>query len=66
MLMVQLYSPVLSPYWLAKYVVWKVKWVWRYSVKGQEYSEEDRVYVTRSKLKLSDNHWKVRVACGRV
>ena len=42
-------------------MVWYVKWVWRYSVKGEEYSEEDKLYITRRKLKLSETHWKVYV-----
>ena len=41
------------------YVVWYVRWVWRYSIHREEYSDEDRVYVTRKKLKLTENHWKV-------
>ena len=41
------------------YGIWKAKWVWRYRVKGQDYSEEDREYITRKRLKLSENHWKV-------
>jgi DnaJ family protein C protein 25 len=40
------------------YVIWRAKWVWRYWVKGQDYSEEDREYITRKRLKLSENHWK--------
>ena len=44
--------------------------MWRYWVKGQDYSEEDREYITRKRLKLSENHWKVCVCvcdvCMRV
>ncbi|CAI8050634.1 DnaJ homolog subfamily C member 25 [Geodia barretti] len=52
------FTIVFSPYWGVMYGIWKAKWVWRYRVKGQDYSEEDREYITRKRLKLSENHWK--------
>ena len=48
-----------SPYRLTLYVIWYVKWVWRYSIQREEYSDEDKIYITRKKLKLTENRWKV-------
>jgi len=50
----------LSPYYLLKYAVWYVKWVWKYQIHKGEYTTEDAVYVTRKQLKLTSNQWKVQ------
>ncbi len=50
---------VSSPYHLLQYVVWCVRWWWRFSVRREEYGEEERAYLTRKKLKMSESMWQV-------
>ena len=52
------FSPC-SPYHLVMYVVWYLQWVWRYDMKGEDLREEDKIYLIRKKLKLSETHWRV-------
>ncbi|XP_062504530.1 dnaJ homolog subfamily C member 25 homolog [Corticium candelabrum] len=49
---------VLLPYTLVLYVIWWFKWQWTYFVMKQEYTEEDRHYLTRKALKLTTVQWE--------
>jgi DnaJ family protein C protein 25 len=49
---------VLLPYTLSIYIVWWVKWHWRYSVLKEEYSDGDQQYLTRKALRLSMVQWE--------
>lgn len=49
-----------SPYHFGVYVIWYVKWVWRYNIQQEEYSYDDKIYIMKKNLKMTENHWKVR------
>jgi DnaJ family protein C protein 25 len=52
------FTILFSPYRLTLYVIWYARWVWRYNIQREEYSDEDKIYITRKKLKLTENRWK--------
>ena len=46
---------------IGKYLWWYGNWVWRHEIKKEGHSEEDKVYLTRKLLQLSEYKWNVRV-----
>ncbi|KAH9519328.1 DnaJ sub C member 25, partial [Bulinus truncatus] len=44
---------VLLPYHIAVYIVWWVRWVWRFTIKREEYGEEEHLYLIRKNLGIS-------------
>ena len=48
-----------SPYRLLQYIIWYVRWVWKFDIKGMEYGPEEKVYLTRRILELSQTQWEV-------
>ena len=34
--------------------------MWRFDIKKEEYGPEEKLYLTRKKLKLSEEQWQVR------
>ena len=40
-------------------MIWYVKWVWRYNIQREEYSYDDKLYIMKKNLKMTENHWKV-------
>lgn len=45
------------PVELAKYIAWNVKWLVSYKVRRCEYSDEDKKYLIRRNLEMSDEEW---------
>merc|ERR1712139_619487 len=43
----------LSPYLIAKWICWSFCWFWRFTIKKEEYGEEERVYLTAKALGVS-------------
>jgi DnaJ family protein C protein 25 len=41
------------------YIKWWVVWVWRFDINKEEYGPEEKLYLTRKKLKLSTEQWQV-------
>jgi DnaJ family protein C protein 25 len=50
---------VQTPYYLVVYIKWWVVWVWRFDINKEEYGPEEKLYLTRKKLKLSTEQWQV-------
>lgn len=48
-----------SPYYLVRYMFWRVRWWWRFTVLKEEYGEEEKVYLTRRKMNYSESVWQV-------
>ena len=48
-----------SPYHIINYVVWYVRWVWKFDYKGERYGPEEELYLTKKKLNLSAAMWEV-------
>ncbi|KAL2100146.1 hypothetical protein ACEWY4_004540 [Coilia grayii] len=44
---------VLFPYHLVMYVVWYCSWVYRFTVKKEDYGEEEKLYLIRKHMKMS-------------
>ncbi|XP_065175057.1 dnaJ homolog subfamily C member 25 homolog [Sycon ciliatum] len=49
---------VLSPYYLTCYLLWLASWHWRYSIKRQSLTDEDKEYLSWKLLKLSQSRWE--------
>ncbi|XP_015257807.1 PREDICTED: dnaJ homolog subfamily C member 25 [Cyprinodon variegatus] len=45
---------VLFPYYLSRYVAWYVSWVYRFTVCREEYGEEEKLYLIRKNMKMSE------------
>ena len=50
---------VLLPYHLVLYIVWWARWVWRFNIKKEEYGEEEKLYIIRKFLGLSQAQFDV-------
>ncbi|ESO02691.1 hypothetical protein HELRODRAFT_188809 [Helobdella robusta] len=46
------------PYYLALYIIWYFKWFYRYNILKLEYTEEDKQYVIRRYMGLSQIKWE--------
>ncbi|XP_076472054.1 dnaJ homolog subfamily C member 25 homolog [Babylonia areolata] len=47
----------LLPYYLVHYMYWWGRWVWLFSIRGQDYGEEEQLYLIRKYLKLNSSQW---------
>lgn len=45
------------PIELAKYIAWNVKWLVSYKIRRCEYSDEDKKFLIRRNLEMSDEEW---------
>lgn len=45
------------PNFLYAYILWNIKWFINYNILKKEYSEGDRIYITRKYMKLSAKKW---------
>ncbi|XP_072390950.1 dnaJ homolog subfamily C member 25 homolog [Diabrotica undecimpunctata] len=48
---------IIFPYTLVKYICWYVSWYWRHSVLKQPYSEEEKLYIIRKYMKMSEHQF---------
>ncbi|XP_062844390.1 dnaJ homolog subfamily C member 25 [Trichomycterus rosablanca] len=48
-----LFRIILFPYHLCIYVAWYCSWVYRFTIRGEEYSEEEKLYIIRKHMKMS-------------
>ncbi|BFZ04891.1 hypothetical protein BsWGS_07930 [Bradybaena similaris] len=44
---------VLLPYHIVKYMAWWLRWVWKFTIKREEYGQEEKLHVIRKNLGLS-------------
>lgn len=51
---------VFLPYTLSLYLAWYFRWIWRFRVKGEEYGDEEKLYLVRKYLGLSETQFEVR------
>nr|XP_006010565.1 PREDICTED: dnaJ homolog subfamily C member 25 [Latimeria chalumnae] len=52
-----LFQIVLAPFYLCKYMVWYCSWVYRFSIRKEEYGEEEKLYIIRKYLKMSQSQF---------
>lgn len=53
---------LLSPFYFVKYLGWLVRWYWKFAVKKEEYGHEEKSYVMRKKMGLSQTQWDAQDA----
>ncbi|CAL8119936.1 unnamed protein product [Orchesella dallaii] len=49
---------LMSPYTIYLWFAWNVSWIWRFSVKKEEYGMEEKLYLIRSYLGLSSTQFE--------
>uniref|UniRef100_F7CEZ2 DnaJ homolog subfamily C member 25 n=1 Tax=Monodelphis domestica TaxID=13616 RepID=F7CEZ2_MONDO len=52
-----LFKIILAPYHLCAYVVWYCRWIYHFNIKGQKYGEEERLYLIRKYMKMSESQF---------
>lgn len=48
---------IISPYTIAKYVIWFVMWVVNFNILGKPYGMEEKLYLLRKNLRLGVNQF---------
>eukprot|EP00112_Aurelia_sp_Birch-Aquarium-sp1_P005630 Seg1641.18 transcript_id=Seg1641.18/GoldUCD/mRNA.D3Y31 product="DnaJ subfamily C member 25-like" protein_id=Seg1641.18/GoldUCD/D3Y31 len=49
---------LMSPYYIALYISWGARWVWKFWILKEEYGEEEKGYLTRKAIGLSELYWE--------
>lgn len=62
---VLLFKILVSPYSLLLYLWWYGQWVWQFNIKKMEYGPEEKCYLTRRSLNLSQARWEALSAENR-
>ncbi|KAM4640352.1 dnaJ homolog subfamily C member 25 [Amazona ochrocephala] len=52
-----LFQILLAPFYLGKYIVWNCWWIYRFTIKGQEYGVEEKLYIIRRYMKMSESQF---------
>ncbi|XP_071956689.1 dnaJ homolog subfamily C member 25-like [Antedon mediterranea] len=45
------------PYYIYQYIVWYIRWIWRFNIKKVEYGDEEKKYLIRRHLKVSQGQF---------
>lgn len=48
---------VVFPYTLAKYLIWYFQWIYRFNIKKEEYGEEEKCFLIRKNLGISQHQF---------
>jgi len=48
---------LLLPYTVLCYIAWLLRWHWKFTIKGEEYGDEEKAYIMRKKMGLSSTQW---------
>ncbi|KAM4876755.1 dnaJ homolog subfamily C member 25 [Thomomys bottae] len=52
-----LFQILLAPLHLCSYVAWYCRWIYNFNIKGKEYGEEERLYIIRKSMKMSQSQF---------
>lgn len=52
-----LFQVILAPLHLCSYVAWYCRWIYNFNIKGKEYGEEERLYIIRKFMKMSQSQF---------
>ncbi|KAF7244645.1 hypothetical protein EYD10_09232 [Varanus komodoensis] len=52
-----LFQIILAPLYLCKYIAWYCWWIYSFNIKGQEYGEEEKLYIIRKYMKMSQSQF---------
>ena len=50
---------LLAPLWLIRYIIWYIKWIWKFNILQHEYGTEEKCYIIRKRLGKSAGEWDV-------
>lgn len=45
------------PYTIVCYVAWLLRWYWKFTIRGEEYGDDEKAYIIRRKLGFSCMQW---------
>ena len=48
-----------SPYYLVLYIIFNLRWLWKFTICGDEYGQEEKEYLTRRSMKVTSTQWEV-------
>nr|XP_060618481.1 dnaJ homolog subfamily C member 25 [Anolis sagrei ordinatus] len=48
---------LLTPFYVCKYIGWYCWWIYCFNIKGQEYGEEEKLYIIRKHMKMSKSQF---------
>lgn len=48
---------LLSPYTVTKYILWQIRWLWKFTICNEEYGPEEKLYLMRKNMKLGQNEF---------
>ncbi|KAM7369378.1 hypothetical protein PAMP_013650 [Pampus punctatissimus] len=48
---------VLFPYYLTNYITWYVSWIYRFTICREEYGSEEKLYIIRRNMKMSQSQF---------
>ncbi|XP_009706059.1 PREDICTED: dnaJ homolog subfamily C member 25, partial [Cariama cristata] len=52
-----LFQILLAPFYLCKYIIWYCWWIYCFTIKGQEYGVEEKLYIIRRYMKMSQSQF---------
>ncbi|XP_029395981.1 dnaJ homolog subfamily C member 25 isoform X2 [Mus pahari] len=52
-----LFQVILAPVHLCSYIAWYCRWIYNFNIKGKEYGEEERLYIIRKSMKMSQSQF---------
>nr|XP_033782222.1 dnaJ homolog subfamily C member 25 [Geotrypetes seraphini] len=52
-----LFQIVLAPVYVCRYIAWYCWWVYSFNIKRQEYGEEEKLYIIRKYMKMSQSQF---------
>lgn len=52
-----LFQIILAPFYLCKYIAWYFWWIYSFNIKRQEYGEEEKLYIIRKYMKMSQSQF---------
>ncbi|KAM9367494.1 dnaJ homolog subfamily C member 25 [Phaethornis superciliosus] len=52
-----LFQILLAPFYLCKYIGWYCWWIYCFTIKGQEYGVEEKLYIIRRYMKMSKSQF---------
>ncbi|XP_076031525.1 dnaJ homolog subfamily C member 25 homolog [Oratosquilla oratoria] len=45
------------PVWFVQYIMWYITWIWRFWIKKEEYGTEEKLYIIRKKMGMSQGQF---------
>lgn len=56
---------VLLPYTILCYIAWLLRWHWKFTIKREEYGDEEKAYLIRRKMGLTSIQWDAMEAAQK-